>query len=521
MVTGRDASGAGGGYRGQRPARLASPAGLKGAQGAMKRHKRVKRKRGGAAEQRGRNPGGSQRQPRGGADGFTEERVQEAALALVEYYQEQWAALARGLAPGDMAAEEEWVDYWEKEARWYEELIEGLAHGRASLPATGEGAHLLRKRGGQWSEAFAARVRPSTCALLQEQVYWLRVTQAAERFRPVVRRALYQACLKQSGGPAGEGEALAFFTIPPDTQPPPPEDDPAADKRALGAAEAYRMAIWWMTADHRDQFAACRTHFYLECFDGYYSAEVYPEVGEEAAIEAARRRLRGEGDFEVRVIFDDPDPNWPVFMVLYCRHRPVDPATQPPPAGPRFAELSPVPDDPHVQVEVTSPPSYVLVGWVRPRQVGQEGEAICRTCREQPARYTYESFGYEGVEDDAQALDEALEEGERGEGGGTLGEPLNTMFQKTRAAQRQGDYRVVGAAPCCEGCLAGLADGFLAMEQAGGFTTAELRAAEGRLSCVLAWRIFSEEEDNRLPALLYTEAHTVEDLLPRLPGTER
>ena len=70
-------------------------------------------------------------------------------------------------------------------------------------------------------------------------------------------------------------------------------------------------------ADHYPE--GCSIHFYLECPDGWFSAEVYADE-EEAEEEAERRRQVGEGDFEIREISDGDD--WVVFAVLLSRQRP-------------------------------------------------------------------------------------------------------------------------------------------------------------------------------------------------------
>ena len=72
-----------------------------------------------------------------------------------------------------------------------------------------------------------------------------------------------------------------------------------------------------MMADHYPE--DCSIHFYLECPDGWFSAEVYADE-EEAEQEAERRRQAGEGDFEIREISDGDD--WVVFVVLFSRQRP-------------------------------------------------------------------------------------------------------------------------------------------------------------------------------------------------------
>ncbi len=479
----------------------------------MKKYKRAGRWRH-PANQQDHKRGEGQRHPRGDSSQSTGATELEVAQTLAKYYRERWTEQALGMVPGDMAREGEWVDYWEKEAQWYEELIGGLTQRREYFPAAGVLARWQLSHRVRRDEAFVDQVLTATCALLKDEVYWLRVNQAAERFRSVVRWALEEACVKPRLGQPGE--TLRFFKLPPDAHdlPPPPEGG-LSEIELARIAELYRTETWWMMTDRLHQAVACQTHFYLECADGWYSAEAYPEVGEEAAIEAVKRRLRGEGDLEVRVI-DEGDPEWPVFMVLFCRHKPVEPATQPP--GTRFAVLSPVQEEPIAQAGLAGPPSYVVVGWMHPR--GEQG-ATCQTCGENPAQYTYESFGYAGIEADVQRTDEVLKAGEQGVGGSALEGQLTGIFQKTLAAQRQGSYRVVRTASCCEGCLARLSDGFLAMEQAGEFASFEMRTAQGRLSCVLAWRVFTEEGDHRLPALLFTEAQTIEELLPRLRGADR
>jgi hypothetical protein len=304
----------------------------------MKKHKRARRKRGGtrAANQRAWERVAGTRRRLDDTSGFIQEKVLETARALVEQVHEEWSVRTTGMLPGD--TEQGWVDYWEKQVQCYEGVIQDVLRGR-DISSVGRRERPLRPRRGQHDDPLVDRVLMATCTLLKKEVYWLRVNQAAERFRSVVRRAVEEACGKPGLGQS-PGVALQFFTIPPAPPDiPPPPDDGLSEIELADIAELYRMAIWWMMADHSHQTAVCGTRFYLECPDGWYSAEVYtPEVGDEAAIEAAKRRLRGEGDLEVRVI-DEGDPDEPVFMVLFFRQKPVDPQTHP--LGLRFAERSP------------------------------------------------------------------------------------------------------------------------------------------------------------------------------------
>ena len=72
-----------------------------------------------------------------------------------------------------------------------------------------------------------------------------------------------------------------------------------------------------MMADHYPE--GCTIHFYLECPEGWFSAEVYGSE-EEAEQEAEKRRLRGEGDFEIREISEGDD--MVVFTVLFSKQGP-------------------------------------------------------------------------------------------------------------------------------------------------------------------------------------------------------
>jgi hypothetical protein len=160
------------------------------------------------------------------------------------------------------------------------------------------------------------------------------------------------------------------------------------------------------------------------------------------------------------------------------------------------------------------PAVYVVVGWLRyfPDLAGP-----CQICDENPARFTHDSYGYEGIEADEDELDEALdEEGETGreEGAGDrVGELFRRRFQRTLEAQRLGIYLVDRTTRLCGECMGGLTEGYMDMEYAGAYTAVQLLSTRGVVSCVRAWRVLSEDDDLRYPLLLYTEARGIDELL--------
>ena len=156
-----------------------------------------------------------------------------------------------------------------------------------------------------FTEQLITRVRDT----FRKELYFTRVEMDAEQLRMVIREEVASLCA-QSGFQGHD-----FICLPP----PLPQDDVPdlrEEERAV-IPQIYCRRIWWMMADDYPQ--DCRIHFYLECPEGWFSAEVYTDE-EEAEQEVQRRKQRGEGVFEIREITEGDD--WVVFTVLFSRQRP-------------------------------------------------------------------------------------------------------------------------------------------------------------------------------------------------------
>ena len=136
-----------------------------------------------------------------------------------------------------------------------------------------------------------------------------RIKRDAQQLRMMVREEVASLCAQ------GRFQAHDFIKIPPALS----EDEipKLSEGERAEIIDTFCRSIWWMMADHYPE--GCTVHFYLECPEGWFSAEVYKDE-EEAGREAEQRRLKGEGDFVIREISDGD--NWVVFTVLYSKERP-------------------------------------------------------------------------------------------------------------------------------------------------------------------------------------------------------
>ncbi len=134
-------------------------------------------------------------------------------------------------------------------------------------------------------------------------------TRDAQRLRIAVREEVSSLCARDTF------QAHDFIKLPPAL--PEGEIPDLSERERAEITEMYYRSIWWMMADHYPE--GCTIHFYLECPEGWFSAEVYGGE-EEAEQEAEKRRLRGEGDFEIREISEGDD--MVVFIVLFSKQRP-------------------------------------------------------------------------------------------------------------------------------------------------------------------------------------------------------
>lgn len=159
------------------------------------------------------------------------------------------------------------------------------------------------------TESFAQQLITLVRDTFRKELYFTRIEKDAEQLRMVIREEV--TSLSTQSGFQGHD----FICLPP----PLPQDDvpDLSEEESAAIPEIYCRRIWWMMADDYPQ--DCRIHFYLQCPEGWFSAEVYADE-EEAVQEAQRREQKGEGVFEIREITESGD--WVVFTVLFSSQRP-------------------------------------------------------------------------------------------------------------------------------------------------------------------------------------------------------
>jgi len=143
----------------------------------------------------------------------------------------------------------------------------------------------------------------------RKSLFDARIERDAQQLRMAVREEVASLCAQ------GTFRVHDFIKIPPAF--PEGEIPDLSERERAEITDMYCRSIWWMMADHYPE--GCSTHFFLECPEGWFSAEVYGDE-EEAKQEAEKRRQAAEGDFEIREISDGDD--WVVFAVLFSKQRP-------------------------------------------------------------------------------------------------------------------------------------------------------------------------------------------------------
>ena len=213
------------------------------------------------------------------------------------------------------------VCYWEDEELWLQYLsrrVEVLEHhfsyfNEISIVEIIESWQKLLKEYPEGEgfpiESFAKQLITRVRDAFRKELYFARIEKDAEQLRMVIRDEVVSLCA-QSGFNGHD-----FICLPP----PLPQDDvpDLSEEERAAIPEIYCRRIWWMMAD--DYAQDCRIHFYLQCPEGWFSAEVYTDE-EEAEQEAQRRKQIGEGVFEIREIKEGDD--WVVFTVLFSRQQP-------------------------------------------------------------------------------------------------------------------------------------------------------------------------------------------------------
>lgn len=153
---------------------------------------------------------------------------------------------------------------------------------------------------------------------------------------------------------------------------------------------------------------------------------------------------------------------------------------------------------------------YLLTGWIHTTQ-GQKKS--CLVCGHPDAFFTFEHFGYDGIERDLKEGEKELEDALEDQSA-----PPPEMFlhmrQRLQDTQQQGIYQIVASEPMCNDCIADFIDAHLGKEESGAAVVAQLRSSTSPLSCVVAWERHHEEaQDPDVPCLFDTYAQTLEELL--------
>jgi hypothetical protein len=191
----------------------------------------------------------------------------------------------------------EWLAYFERGISLLEEGLGRLlilSPENISKEFQGHGlkkdqAHLGREVTKQFTEQLVRATRYE----YHKELYDMFVGLEAHKLRMALRDEVH--ALSDQFDVQGH----RFVTIPDRLDELVGEDKLDLDEKAISDTSlAYCTDIWFMMADI---YPPCPTHFYLECMEGWFSADVYG-TEEEADQEAERRKEHGEGDFEVRYI---------------------------------------------------------------------------------------------------------------------------------------------------------------------------------------------------------------------------
>ncbi len=213
------------------------------------------------------------------------------------------------------------LEDWENDEDWLEHLqrsVERLEQRLSVLDAiSSEDLHdswiLLQEERPEYGAFPVERYLEQFVTSLREKfrkaLFFARIERDALRLRIAIREEVSSLCAQSTL------QAHDFIKLPPAL--PEGEVPDLSERERAEITDMYCRSIWWMMADHYPEGST--THFYLECLEGWFSAEVYGDE-EEAEQEAEKRRQTGEGEFEIREISDGDD--WVVFTVLFSKQRP-------------------------------------------------------------------------------------------------------------------------------------------------------------------------------------------------------
>ena len=201
----------------------------------------------------------------------------------------------------DPEEDEEWVAYFEQRIQELEALREAMQD-----LSDEEIHHMLIEQGVEGDrQRLVEQAMAAVRRLCIQELEDLPLVLDAQKLRIALRDEVRALCSQ------GSAPITRFIPIPPHAC---RETLPSDVANQLNRVTmTYCTEIWFMMADTYPQ--DCSFHLYLECPDGWYSAEVYTSE-EQAEREAQRRKSSGEGTFEVRY-FEESDS-----VVLFTKHQP-------------------------------------------------------------------------------------------------------------------------------------------------------------------------------------------------------
>jgi hypothetical protein len=277
----------------------------------MKHHKKAaRRKASKRSRSRGRPANRYPSQPSVNEDELMNQ-VETIVRALVDASHGDFEADVQSDEPEDWDNDEDWLEHLKRSVERLEQRLGVLdAISPEDLHDSWQRLQEENPEPGAFPvERYLDQFLTSLRDRFRKALFSARIERDAQQLRMAVCEEVASLCAQ------GTLQSHDFIKLPPAL----PEGEPSnlSERERAEITDMFCRAIWWMMADHYPE--GCSTHFYLECPEGWFSAEVYGDE-EEAEKEAEQRRLRGEGDFEIREISEGDD--WVVFTVLFSKQRP-------------------------------------------------------------------------------------------------------------------------------------------------------------------------------------------------------
>ncbi len=278
----------------------------------MKQHKKAaKRKASKRARDRGRQTERYSSQSTINEDEMMNQ-VERIVKALVDASHDNFMADLQSDELDDTENDEDWLEHLKRSVERLEQRLSVL--DAISSEDLHDSWILLQEERPEYGAFPVERYLDQFVTSLREKfrkaLFFARIERDAQQLRMAVCEEVSSLCAQ------GTLQAHDFIKLPHAL--PEGEIPGLSERERAEITEIYCRSIWWMMADHYPE--GCTTHFYLECPEGWFSAEVYGGE-EEAEQEAEKRRLRGEGDFEIREISEGDD--WVVFILLFSTKRPI------------------------------------------------------------------------------------------------------------------------------------------------------------------------------------------------------